>query len=113
MPTPLVLSYAKRSRKPVEAVEKIWDRAKDQAKAIRRSDIIDKDYWRLVNGLVKKELGLNESLTFKNFLSEGKKIQLETGLTREEAMKMAPWKKSYGDCRGFSYDSETGIASWV
>lgn len=70
MPTPLVISYAKRARKPVEAVEKIWHRAKDQAKAIRRSDIIDKDYWRLVNGLVKKELGLNESLTFKTFLNE-------------------------------------------
>lgn len=40
-------------------------------------------------------------------------VQIEKGLTREEAMKKAPYKKSYGDCRGFSYDKKTGIATWV
>ena len=70
MPTPLILSYAKRSRRSVDFVEKAWDRAKEQAKAIRRSDVIDRDYWKLVNGIVKKELGLNESLTFKTFLND-------------------------------------------
>jgi hypothetical protein len=70
MPTPLIISYAKRARKSVEVVEKVWDSAKEQAKGIRRSNIIDKDYWRLVNGLVKKELGLAESLTFKDFVIE-------------------------------------------
>jgi hypothetical protein len=39
--------------------------------------------------------------------------QIEKGLTRDEAMKKAPWKSSYGDCRGFSYNPKTGIASWV
>lgn len=42
-----------------------------------------------------------------------KTIQLEKGLTREEAMKKAPWKKSYGDCRAFSYDPKTGKAVWI
>lgn len=45
--------------------------------------------------------------------NEGKNTKkIEKGLTRKEAMKKAPWKNSYGDCRGFSYNSETGIASW-
>ena len=68
MPTPLILSYTKKSRKSVEQVEAAWSRAKDQAKAIRRSELIDKAYWKLVNGLVKKELGLNESTGFKEYV---------------------------------------------
>ena len=70
MPTPLILSYAKKTGKPVHAIEEIWDRCKEQAKGIRRSNIIDKQYWALVNGLLKKELGLSESLTFKEFILE-------------------------------------------
>lgn len=52
-------------------------------------------------------------VTFKQFLAEGKTVQLEKGLTRAEALKQAPWKSSYGDCRGFSYDAKTGKATWV
>ena len=40
-------------------------------------------------------------------------IQLEKGLTYKEALKKAPWKKQYGDCRGFSYDAKTGKAVWI
>ena len=40
-------------------------------------------------------------------------IKLEKGLTKDEALKRAPWKPSYGDCRGFHYDSKTGIATWM
>ena len=40
-------------------------------------------------------------------------IQLHRGLSKEEAMKKAPWKKSYGDCRAFSYNPKTGKAVWV
>lgn len=42
-----------------------------------------------------------------------KRIQLEKGLSHREALKQAPWKKSYGDCRGFHYDAKTGIAQWM
>ena len=41
------------------------------------------------------------------------KVRIEKGLTRDEALKAAPWKKSYGDCRGFSYDKKTGVATWI
>ena len=50
---------------------------------------------------------------FKEDLGKPVEIQIEKGLSREEAMKQAPYKKSYGDCRGFSYDKKTGIATWV
>jgi hypothetical protein len=41
------------------------------------------------------------------------KVKIEKGLTTKEALKATPWKKSYGDCRGFSYDKKTGIATWI
>ena len=49
----------------------------------------------------------------KEDLGKPVEVQIEKGLTREEAMKKAPYKKSYGDCRGFSYDKKTGIATWI
>lgn len=72
MPTPLIKKFAEKAKKPEWQVEEIWKRCKEQAKGIRRSDIIDKDYWRLVTGLMKKELGLSEDLkpSFKDFIAE-------------------------------------------
>lgn len=49
----------------------------------------------------------------KEDLGKKNTIQLEKGLTHKEALKLAPWKKSYGDCRGFSYDAKTGVATWI
>jgi hypothetical protein len=40
-------------------------------------------------------------------------IKIEKGLSREEALKKAPWKKSYGDCRGYNYNPKTGIMTWM
>jgi len=70
MPTPLIKKYAEKTKKSIQTIERMWDEAKKKAKAIRRSEIEDKDYWRLVNGLLKKDLGLNEGQTFKSFLGE-------------------------------------------
>ena len=39
--------------------------------------------------------------------------KIATGLTRREALKAAPWKSNYGDCRGFHYNPKTGIATWI
>jgi len=49
----------------------------------------------------------------RELLTEAKTKIVDKGLTREEAMKQAPWKKSYGDCRGFSYNPKTGEAKWT
>lgn len=51
--------------------------------------------------------------TVKEDLGKPHEVQIEKGLTHEEALKKAPWKKSYGDCRGFSYDKKTGKATWI
>lgn len=60
---------------------------------------------------------LDEINPLKNALAEDmnnpKYIQLDKNLSQEEALKQAPWKKSYGDCRGFSYDPKTGKAVWL
>lgn len=56
---------------------------------------------------------LTDIKTLKEEPNNPKTIQIEKGLTREEALKKAPWKKSYGDCRGFSYDPKTGKAVWI
>ena len=39
--------------------------------------------------------------------------ELEKGLTQEQAIKAFPWNSKMGDCRGFSYDPKTGIATWM
>ena len=46
-------------------------------------------------------------------LGKKNEVQLEKGLSKEEALKLAPWKPKYGDCRGFSYNPKTGIATWI
>ncbi len=56
---------------------------------------------------------LQELKTIREDINKPTSIQLEKGLTRDEALKKAPWKKSYGDCRGFSYDPKTGKAVWI
>jgi hypothetical protein len=67
MPTALIKSYAEKTKKSEGEVEAAWERAKKMAEGIRKSSVKDNDYWRLVNGLLKKELGLNEELTFSEF----------------------------------------------
>ena len=70
MPSPLIAAYAKKLRVPEAQVEKAWELAKEKAKGIRRSNIIDKSYWKLVNGILKRDLGLSESTTFMTYLIE-------------------------------------------
>lgn len=44
------------------------------------------------------------------------KIRMGNGvknLTRKEAMKKYPYKKTMGDCRGFSYSPKSGKWEWV
>lgn len=59
MPNDLVKSYADKTNKSVDEVEKIWNEAKAQAhdKFGEESD----SFWAYVNAIVQKRLGLNES----------------------------------------------------
>lgn len=69
MPNDLVKSYADKTNKSVDEVEKIWNEAKAQAhdKFGEESD----SFWAYVNAIVQKRLGLNESkkLSFSDFLA--------------------------------------------
>lgn len=54
-----------------------------------------------------------QGVKFREDLGSPVKVQIAKGLTRKEALKAAPWKKSYGDVRGFSYNAKTGEACWI
>lgn len=68
MPTPTLQSYAEKSGKPIQSIEKYWADAKTQArkKFIRK----DSGFWAYVNAIVKKRAGIREGKTsFKTFIS--------------------------------------------
>jgi predicted ribonuclease toxin of YeeF-YezG toxin-antitoxin module len=71
----------------------------------------DKKFSLVLKG--PKHYHVVDAENLKEDLGKPAEVQIEKGLTREEAMKQAPYKKSYGDCRAFSYDKKTGIATWV
>lgn len=58
MPSAQVRSYAKRSGKSVDEVEKIWNESKEQAD--QKFDTKDSAYWQYVSGVTKKRLGLKD-----------------------------------------------------
>jgi len=66
MPNSAIKSFAERSKKSEEEVEKIWD---DVAKAAKsKFDDEDDDYWAYVNKTVQFKLGLAHKKTkFKEF----------------------------------------------
>lgn len=78
MPNAVVKSYAKKIGKSVEHVERWWEEAKEGAeKKFKKGS---PRYWAYVNGIVKRRAGLDESISFKQFLE----------LIQEENMKDFP-----------------------
>ena len=66
MPNAVVKSYAEKTGKSVEHVEKWWEEAKEQAsKKFKKKS---KNFWAYVNGIVKRRAGLSEELTFKDYM---------------------------------------------
>lgn len=68
MPSALVKKFAERSGKSVDTVERYWDEAKASAKeaGLKKKQ---PGFWAYVNAIVQRRLGLNESVTFVEFLS--------------------------------------------
>lgn len=60
MPAAVVKSFAKKTGKSVADVEKLWDKAKESAKKQRDED--DPNFFRLVVGILKKMLKIEENL---------------------------------------------------
>jgi len=65
MPNNIVKSFAKKSGKSVDEVEKLWSEAKSAAEKEGHKE----DYNYIV-GILKRMLSLNESMTFREFLDQ-------------------------------------------
>jgi hypothetical protein len=81
MPLPLLDAYAKKAHCSIGNVEREWDAAKKKADGIvgiRNPSDRNRKYWALVNGILKRSLGLSEALTFKeSMLHEAKEMSLD------------------------------------
>ena len=64
MPSSIVLSFAKQTNKSVEEVEELWNKAKESAKEQGQEN-----NYAYITGILKKMLGLNENVSFFEFLS--------------------------------------------
>lgn len=76
MPNSLVISFAKKSKKSVSEVEKLWKSAVDIVKKEYKAKESDKKFYPLVVGVLKKSLGINqEEISFLDFLQEKKLLE--------------------------------------
>ena len=66
MPNAVVKSYAKKTGKSAEHIERWWKEAEEQAKTKFKKK--SPRYWAYVNGIVKRRAGLDEELTFKELV---------------------------------------------
>lgn len=68
MPSPVVKSFAEKSGKSIQTVEKYWDEAKMSAREkFKRKD---SHFWAYVSAIVQKRLGIAENKqSFKQFLT--------------------------------------------
>lgn len=64
MPSSIVLSFAKQTNKSVEEVEELWNKAKEIAKEQGQEN-----NYAYITGILKKMIGLNENVSFFEFLS--------------------------------------------
>lgn len=68
MPNALIRSYAKKSGKSVDEVEKMWEQAKAEAHSKFATE--DGHFWAYANATVSKMLGMKEHYTFKKHLGK-------------------------------------------
>jgi len=62
MPNNIVKSFAKESNKSISEVEKLWDKSKEIVKSEYKDVKEDSaEFYKLVTGVLKKQLGINES----------------------------------------------------
>lgn len=65
MPASIVTSFAEKTGKSVQEVEKLWDKAKEIAK-----EEGEPENYAYITGILKKMLKINESLTFRELIEE-------------------------------------------
>lgn len=67
MPNAVINSFAEKTGKSVAEVDKLWNKAKEIAKEEGEGE-----NYAYITGIVKKMLGLNETISFKEFLAQSK-----------------------------------------
>lgn len=70
MPNAVINSFAEKTGKSVAEVDKLWNKAK----AIAAEEGEGENY-AYITGIVKKMLGLNETVGFKEFLAQQEKSE--------------------------------------
>lgn len=65
MPSSVVKSFADKTGKSVQEVDKLWNKAKEIA-----AEQGQPENYALITGILKKMLGLNETISFKEFLKQ-------------------------------------------
>ena len=70
MPTTALKHLAKKANISLAQAELYWAKAKNIVKAEYGVDEEDGKFWALTTGIAKKMMGLSESISFKEFLSE-------------------------------------------
>jgi hypothetical protein len=64
MPSPVIKSFAKKSKKSIAEVDAIWNETKEEA--IKKFKTESPQFWAYVNATVQAKLGISKS--FKEFV---------------------------------------------
>jgi hypothetical protein len=72
MPSSVVKSFADKTGKSEQEVDKLWNKAKEIAAEQGQAD-----NYALITGILKKMLKLNETLSFKEFLDQESETKSE------------------------------------
>ena len=72
MPSSVVKSFADKTGKSVDAVERLWDEAKASAKKQGHKET-DDNFYAIVTGILKKMLKITESTTSQGLIMDEKK----------------------------------------
>jgi hypothetical protein len=75
MPNAVVKSYAEKTGKSAEHIERWWKEAEKEAKHKFKKK--NPRYWAYVNGIVKRRAGLSDALSFKELIGNMKLLQEE------------------------------------
>lgn len=102
----MIKSFAKKSNKSVQEVEKLWNKAK----AIAKSEGKDENY-AYITGILKKELGMNESIqdnTFYELFTEGMNQNKQKGMMNKDHFEKLMKKQGSYDIDGVEAEFDDG-----
>lgn len=72
MPANIVKSFADKTGKSEQEVDKLWNKAKEVA-----AEAGEAENYAYITGILKKMLGLNETISFREFLNQESQTKSE------------------------------------